>query len=276
MNDRGLQKLKDIIKDKIDGIWIPEHDSIGHHYRYKDYPDLKDSVTQKLQILSKPHLTKWAVKMGIEFLEKENRFNRLSGPDREELVSAAQSAHTDVRDDAGAVGTVAHDAIEQYIKTWIATGARPLDIRTFMKPECDPRSIASARAVQKLFVEKQIIPVASEILVGHQKYSAGTLDFLCFWEGQLTLVDWKTSNAVDKISYSLQVAAYLYFFKHMTKIPLSRAKIIHLSKDYDKFDVYNVKNLAAAWKTFKAVCQVYDWMRDKKEKIEKDVKRILI
>lgn len=276
MTNLQYEKLKDIIKNKVVDVWIPEHSATGHHYRHKDGSILHDSVTTKLGILNKPHLLRWAIRKGIEFLEVEDRWQRLQSPDREELLSGAQSAFTDIRDDAGSVGTQAHDAIEKYIKEWIETKKRPEDIKTFLRPDADPRAIASARALESLLRKKEVIPVASEILVGHTKYSAGTLDFLCFWEGKLVLVDFKTSNAVDKINYSMQVAAYLYFFKHMTKIPLTRAKIIHLSKDSDKFDVYNVKNIGEAWKAFKAVCAVYDWINDSKGKCEKDIKRISI
>lgn len=274
MTKNQFDKLKLAIQEKIIDIWTPEHDASGHHYRYKDYPDLQDSVTTKLGILNKPHLLKWAIRKGLEWMELEERWSRLSGPDREELLSGAQSAFTDIRDDAGSVGGIAHLAVEDYLKEWIATEQRPLDIKKFLKVDTDPRAIASARAFEALCKKKNIIPVASEILVGNRKYSAGTLDILCFYEGQLTLLDLKTSNAVDKISYPLQVAAYVYFFKYMTKIPLSRAKIIHVSKDCDRFDVYTIKNMSTAWKAFKAVCTLYDWIHDKKPKIEKDIKRI--
>lgn len=276
MRQAQFDKLQEVIREKIHGVWEPKHDASGHHYKHKNFPDILDSVTTKLGILSKPHLLRWSIKKGIEFLEVEDRWQRLKGPDREELINGAQSAYTDIRDDAGSVGTQAHNAIEDYIKQWINTGVRPDDIRLFLKPGADPRAIAGARALESLFRKKEIIPVASEILVGDVRYSAGTLDFLCFWEGKLTLVDFKTSNAIDKINYSMQVAAYLYFFKYMTKLPLTRAKIIHLSKESDKFEVYNVKNISTAWKAFKCICGVYDWIYDRKEKCEKDLKRMTI
>jgi DNA-binding CsgD family transcriptional regulator len=276
MRQAQLDKLKQVIKDKVEGFWEPKHDAFGHHYKHKDFPNIQDSVTTKLGILNKPHLLRWAIKKGVEFLEVDKRYERLSGPDREELINGAQSAYTDIRDDAGSVGTQAHDAFEIYIKEWIKTGVRPEDIKRYLKANADTRAIASARALESLFKSKSIVPVASEILVGIPRYSAGTLDFLCFWEGKLTLVDFKTSNAVDKTNYSMQVAAYLYFFKYMTKIPLNCAKIIHLSKDSVKFDVYNVKNVGAAWAAFKSVCAIYDWEHSRNEKCEKDINRIII
>lgn len=275
MTQKRLEQIKEKIKS-LEGIWIPEHDSSGHHYRHRDIGCLQDSVTTKLGILNKPHLLKWAIKMGIEWLEVESRWQRLSGYDREELVSGAQTAFTDIRDDAGSVGTQAHDAIEDYIKSWIETGTKPEDIKVFFKPMADSRAIASARSIEALFKKKVIYPLASEILVGHPKYSAGTLDFLCLWEGELTLVDFKTSNAIDKISYAMQVIGYSKFFTFMTGIVIPKHKIIHLSKEYDKYDVYRILFPATAWKAFKAICTVYDWMYSRIDKVEKDITKIII
>lgn len=289
--ERQLQKIKQQIADKVEGRWVPEHDQYGHHYREVIPPAssvhvkknmegvLQDSVTTKLGILNKPHLLRWAVRIGIEFLEREDRFLRLDTLEREELLGGAMAAHTDIRDDAGSIGTVAHDAAELYIKEWIATGIRPQSILVFIPAGSDPRSIACTRGLEQLFIKKDIIPVASELLVGHPKLSAGTLDFLCFWEGKLTLVDFKTSNQVDKVNYPLQVAAYMYFFRYMIGKGLTsftRAKIIHLSKDSAKFEVWKVNYLPEAYEAFKAVCKIYDWIFSRTIKVERDVKRIII
>lgn len=289
--EREVVKLKALIAEHIAGRWVPEHDQYGHHYREvipvsKD-PRVKmntegvlqDSVTTKLGILNKPHLMRWAIRIGIEFLERDDRFTRLDTLERDDLILGAINAHTDIRDDAGNVGTVTHDAAEEYILQWIKTGIRPESIVAFIPIGSDPRSIAGARSLELLFIKKNIVPVASELLVGHNKYSAGTLDFLCYWDKKLTLVDFKTSNQIDKISYPLQVAAYLYFFRHMLgrKCPaFNRAKIIHVSKESAKFEVWKVNYLPEAFAAFKALCTVYDWIFSRKIKTEKDLTKIII
>jgi len=273
-----IEKIKDIIRTKITGVWVPEHDDYGHRYRNTRTGHMQRSVTTKLAILSKPHLINWSIRMGAEWLLKEDRLNRLvTERFREDMIKGMQIAHTDVRDDAGAVGTIAHNAAERYINDWIASGVMPENICTFASENSDPRSIASMRAVESFFKKHQIIPIASEILVGDVRYSAGTLDFLCYMNEELTLIDFKTSNAVDQISYSAQVAAYKYFFEKMTGIKIKHCKILHLSKDYDKFTVYKINKLPAAWKAFKQICGIYDWMYDnKKDKIISDIKRLKI
>jgi len=81
---------------------------------------------------------------------------------------------------------------------------------------------------------------------------------------------------VDQVGYSAQVAAYKYFFEHMTGVKIAKVKILHLSKDSDKFTVLDVKNLPQAWKAFKQICQVYDWVYSKGDKIINDIKRLKI
>lgn len=273
-----VEKIQAIIKEKVTGIWEPRHDGSGHRYYNNKTGHLQRSVTTKLGILHKPHLAKWQIKVAVEWLCVEDRWQRLMHESwKEEMLSGAMLAPFDVRDDAGGVGTQAHNAAESYILDWIASGEKPVDIKAYAKEGDDPRAVASMRAVEAFFNKHYIQPIASELLVGDIRYSAGTLDLLAMMDDKLTLIDFKTSNGVDAISYSAQVAAYKFFFESMTGLKIKQVKILHLSKDYDKFTVYDVKYLPQAWKAFKQICGVYDWMSDnRKEKIQKDIKRMSI
>jgi|6_EtaG_2_1085325.scaffolds.fasta_scaffold58604_2 DNA-binding CsgD family transcriptional regulator len=271
------QEIEKIIQEKVTNVWEPRHDDMGHRYANLKTGHIQRSVTTKLAILSKPHLISWAVKIGAQWLLQEDRLNRFATERfRGDMIKGMQLAHTDIRDDAGDVGTVAHNAAERYINEWIAIGERPNDIKLFAPRGCDSRAIASMRAVEAFFKKNDIVPLASEILVGDIRYSAGTLDLLCLMDGKLTLIDFKTSNAIDQTGYSAQVAAYKYFFEGMTGLKVKKTKILHLSKDYDKFTVYNVKYLPKAWKAFKSICYLYDWIYQTKNKVVKDIKRIKI
>lgn len=273
-----MDKIKLIIKEKVTGVWEPRHDGSGHRYYNTKTGHLQRSVTTKLGILHKPHLAKWQIKVAVEWLCVEDRWQRLMHESwREEMLSGAMLAPFDVRDDAGQVGTQAHNAAEDYINDWINTGVKPADIKAYAKDGVDPRAVASMRAVEAFFNKHYIQPIASELLVGDIRYSAGTLDLLAMMDDKLTLIDFKTSNSVDPISYSAQVAAYKYFWEGMTGLTIKQVKILHLSKDYDKFTVYDVKYLPKAWKAFKQICGVYDWISDTRdEKISKDIKRLTI
>jgi len=271
------EQIKQIIQDKIIGVWEPIHDDTGHRYRNTKTGHIQRSVTTKLAVLSKPHLMAWGIRMAAEWLLKEDRLNRFATERfRDDMIKGMQLAHTDVRDDAGAIGTIAHNAAERYINDWLASGVQPQSIVEFAPAGCDTRSIASMRAVEAFFKKHKIIPLASEILVGDIRYSAGTLDFLAMMNGEITLIDFKTSNAVDQISYSAQVAAYKYFFEGMTGIKIKDCKILHLSKDSDKFEVWKLTKIPVHWKAFKHICSVYDWVYGTKDKIIKDIRRISI
>jgi len=273
----NVEEIQKVIQEKIFGVWTPNHDSSGHRYQHKNGKNLK-SVTTKLGILHKPHLAKWQIRVAIEWLNVEDRWKRLQNEHwKDEMMTGAMLAPFDIRDEAGGIGTIAHNAAERYINEWIATKEQPTDMQSFAIENPDPRSVASMRAIEAFFTKHHIIPIASELLVGDLRYSSGTLDFLAMMDGKLTLIDFKTSNGVDQISYSAQVAAYKYFFEGMTGLTIKKCKILHLSKDYDKFTVYDVTNLPKAWKAFKQICGVYDFMYDGKDnKIIKDIKRISI
>jgi len=273
----NVEQIKKIIDEKITGVWEARHGISGHRYYNTKTGHYQDSVTSKLNVLNKAHLAKWQIRIAIEWLLVNDRFKQLSDPQwKDDAMTGAMLAPFDVRDSAGAIGSVAHNAVERYINEWIATGQRPEDIKSFAMENSDPRAIASMRAVEAFFVKHPIEPIASEILVGDIRYSAGTLDFLCLMNKDLTLIDFKTSNGVDQVSYSVQVAAYKAFFESMTGLKIKQCKILHLSKDSDKFEVWIILNINKAWSAFKNICRVYDWMYNKKDKIIKDIKRIKI
>jgi len=269
-------QIKKIIKEKVDGVWVAAHDESGHHYRHRDSGVLVDSVTTKLSLLAKPHLIPWAVGKGLEYFIERIEF--YSADNHEQLVKAAKFAYTAVRDDAGNIGTIAHDCLEQYEKEWIKTGKKPKDARDFVPEGSDGRVYAAVRSGEAVFEKYNIVPLAPEILVGSEKYkSAGTLDLLAVdSKGNLELWDHKTSNQIDPIGYSMQVATYKKFFEDMTGLKIKKTRIIMLSKDYDKVTVYDIPNVSKAFNAFAQLSKVYDWVENGKEKVEKDIKKITI
>ncbi len=281
-----LERIKSIINEKVTGKIIPKHDESGHHYQFEGTGLILDSVTTINGWIAKHHLAYWAAGCAIDWLEKENRIDELKGPNRENIILGAKKAHTDIRDDAGSVGTQAHNCIESYLKEWIRTGERPKDIRLFFShdlgetvfgyyiPELnvtitktDSRAIAAARSAEAVMVREEIIPVAAEILVGHPNYSAGTLDFLCLYKGKLALWDWKTSNSIDEYGYPLQVSAYKKFFEYMTRLKIDGGiKIMKISKDNNSFEEYDVPQIDEAYKAFKLFATFYNiWIKKPKD-----------
>lgn len=270
-------ELKQIVKEKVIGKWIPEHDVFGHHYRFAGTDIVEDSVTTK-NIIDKPHLIPWAVGKGIEYLEEGNRFELLQNEEtRKETIVAAKFHYKEERDQAGDIGSIAHNAIEDYVNQWIDSGVKPSDIRDFIKDKDNYRPIASARAAESIFNKNDVTPISTEIVVGIAGLGAGTLDMLILNNktGKLELWDWKTSNTVNDF-YAIQVSVYAKMFEHMTGLKISKCKIFKLDKNSDRFKMYLVPRVAENFRVFKALNKVYKWQQDERPKLSDNKKTIKI
>jgi len=274
------QQYLDILKEKVFGKIIAAHDEKGHHYKFVESGSIVDSVTTK-NIIQKEHLIAWAVKLGVEFLEQENRFEALKDPERRsDVLTAALFKYKDFRDDAGDVGTVAHHIIEAYIEVWTTTGTRPSNIIDYVPNNCDPRAVAAARCASAAFDKyPELEPLACEMLVGIDGVSAGTLDLLMFNNitGEVELWDWKTSNNIDDF-YWLQISAYAEMLRRMTdnKISITNARIIKLDKFSNRPKIYRVENLDNGYQLFETLSYFYDGWRTAGSNIIEDKKVVYL
>lgn len=247
-----------------------------HRYQLPD-GFIVDSVTTK-NILDKPHLLPWAVGLAIDFFEEDDRWQQLKGPTREALITTAKFLANDTRNQAGNIGSQAHDVLEEWGKEWIETGIQPPDITALLKAQGieDYRIWGAVRSGEAAFQKYKVIPVAVEILVGWKEEGAGTLDVLVLnQKGELELWDYKTSNGVDDF-YSMQVSAYRWFFQKMTGLKIARVRIFKLDKNSDRFHVYDVPSPNKAYAAFRALSHVYDWRENGKKKLVEVKKRITI
>lgn len=272
MTAEGIRK---IIKDKVEGVWRADHDAFGHWYVNTKTGTRVASITTKQKIIKKAHLDAWIVKKGIEWIEQGDRFSKLSGPERNLMMIGAQEAHKEESGDAADAGTLAHAVIENYLNYWIGTGDPPDDIKKGFKEDADPRSIAGARAAERLFKEKGAVPIATELLVGEEGLmnSAGTLDCLVLVDGELEIWDWKLTNAIED-GYAAQASSYAKMFEKMTGLKIARIKVYQLSKKCDKFTPYKVAAPVFAYKAMVGLSQYYDFLYGNKPRIEKDVIKI--
>lgn len=269
-----LEEVKKNIAENVTGKIKAVHTMDKHVYRLPD-GSLVDSVTQR-NIIDKPHLIPWAVRLAIEFLEKDDRFIQLKGPTRDDLVKIAQFVHRDTRDDAGTVGGQAHQILEDWENEWISTGMHPGDIRRFLEKTEDARVWAAARSGAAVFDKYPVVPVAAELLVGVAKEGAGTLDLLVLNEaGELELWDHKTSNQVDPF-YAMQTSAYRHFFQKMTGLYIARIRVLKLDKGSDRFHVYNVPFPNRSYAAFRHLSKVYDWQQGDWDKLVEDKRRVVL
>ena len=273
-----------IIWDKVIGkIKFVGNDDF-HLYEWVKSGVRQASVTTKM-ILEKPFLYDYSAKKAFEYLEAEG-FSSINLSNRDiHLANAIDARKVVLRDSADNVGTPSHDVIEAYIKDWIKNGVLPNDITTYIDKKyvfdselkkdievTDPRIYACVRSAENWFkkMKDKIRPLFAEIIVGDERYSAGKIDFVFEFiaDNSINVMDWKTSNDVYDDN-ALQASAYANFLTHMTGLKVG-AYVAHLSKDRDEYKIYKVGDLKNTYSAFKAVCKVYDWKHNGREKLIKD------
>lgn len=267
-----IKEIQQIIQEKVIGKWEACHDVFGHHYRSTETGVVVDSVTTKISI-EKPHLKKWYAKLALEWME--TRWRELTPENRAEMFNAAVLAGQDSRDAAGGIGTSGHEIIDLYLKSWLKTQKKPSNIQDFVQSkEPDFRIIAAIRSAEKLFLKYNVVPIASELLVGDESLGvAGTMDLLALFNGKLIVSDWKTSNRISD-EYAMQVSAYMYLFQKMTGIKADGCNLVQLSKSYDSFRIYNIPRPNEAFAAYRGQLKTYDWLNNKKLKLIEDKKII--
>ena len=290
----NVQEIRKIVQEKCaDNLVVPEHDHTGHHYRYLKTNKVYDSVTTLNGILESKRLKRWSANMAVQYIDRN--WNIINKDNKNDHYKAAVLAHEDVLHDAGDIGTQGHKVVEKYLLKWIETDRKPEDIRKFIVGT-DSRLWAITRSAEMFINDFEIIPIAAEINVASEKYEyAGQLDCLAiliketkqgskafckhnygkfrskYWkcsecgrivEPVFSIVDWKTSNSIDKPEYAMQVAAYYQAFYEMTRLRPKEIVIVQLDKYKAKYKVVRVNNRPQAFRTFAHVAKVYKWLND--------------
>lgn len=300
------EEYRAVFEEKIpEGMIIPAHTDRGHFYVYTPTGVKSASVTTKAGILDSPHLKMWASKIAVDHIDKNWDILMLPTTDRKGVFDAAVLQHKDIFEEAGDIGTKGHKVVEEYLLKWIETGQKPADITSFIEPGSDGRIYAIARSAELFIRDFDAVPVVSELLVFSPKHVVGgTLDGLMIlsrvlekakyegcghtsWWGPknrspnvqecmecgkvveriFALTDWKTSNAIDKPEYAMQVSAYWQCVYELTGLKPSEILIVRFDKWQAKYEVLRVVDRAAAFKAFTHVAKVFDWLEDGKRKL---------
>ena len=157
------------------------------------------------------------------------------------------SIDKEVLNRAAARGTAVHNAIENYIK---------FDIRDI--PE---EHEGYFEAFLKWFEEHKVKPYGDEVRLYHKSLMyAGTADMFADVDEIDTLIDFKTSAAVQKMLCGVQLEAYDRAIQsHTGGKGFERKAIVHLKKDGSYQMIEYGSNDMECWKVFAALLTVRNY-----------------
>ena len=266
----NLADIQSVIRKKIpDGLVVTAHTFDAHFYKHTPTDLVYPSVTTKSGILDAPYLKQWAVNLAITYIEKNGT--------SKDTLKKAKYLHKDVLEDAGGVGTIGHGYVDDYLRTWIKNKKQPLDIRKFITSE-DVRLYAITRSCEAFCNDFEVIPIVSELNILSKKHRfGGQLDALMYVKingrYHFCLVDWKTSNSIDKFEYAMQVSAYWQGLFELTGLRPSKLLIVRFDKEQMKYEVMMIEQRPKVFEAFSHLSKVYDIMNDGTDKLSPLIKK---
>lgn len=223
-------------------------------------------VTGVIHIIDKSEpLMRWAVKLALlrfrklllESYVKCAGWQEVPLPDFEkiidDIIEKAKKADKEELDAAAEIGHIAHDWIENYIKA-VISGKEERRHELLAKLPDDERSASACIAAVAWMVEHDVQWISTERKCYSKRYGyAGTMDGLArvsscsdsaccpaSFRERLTLVDWKTSNAL-RLDYFYQRAAYWQAYEEETGEKIEDSWIIRLDKETAEFDSWHLE-----------------------------------
>jgi len=267
-----LRRVEGVLLMKMyNGAIELEFDEKKHVYRVGD--QIVPGVTSILDILPKPWLAPWAVKIGAEAAtELFNSYpseasedgtgdyvplRLVSDGDWERIVKAFKGAHRQKKEAAADTGKMAHNWCEAWaIAQWKQVDPPPMPTH----PE--------ARAACETFLEWMMrhnvtIIEAERRILSKLYWYAGTVDIIAWVDGELSVLDIKTSS---RISYSMhmQTAAYTQAYEEETGKIIQRRGIIRLPKDGEPFE-YRESSDPEDLRAFVGLIPIYHYTKRKEK-----------
>lgn len=167
-------------------------------HQYFTNGKLVPGCTTVLGVIGKPFLVPWAAKVTVEAMAE--LFQPGISYDEiqiQQMLETAKKSHYQKKTDAGAIGTLVHRWLEQYIM-----GENPPMIVH------EEARKAAERFLDWVKKDKVTFRLNEQQVFSRKMNVCGTLDFVCEIDGKLWLGDIKTSNAIYKTEYGAQMSCY--------------------------------------------------------------------
>ena len=203
-----------------------KYDETKHTYMVKG--EQVPAVTRIVDAVSPKNLTEWAAKAGADWWLD----NHTDDVEMQAIVyDGIRSAHKGISREAQIIGSDVHKWIELWIKFKIHGGSSvadyPYEVKTPMEN------------FHKWVESREIEWIASEKKVYSKFWNyAGTIDALAKINGELYVIDFKTSAKIYK-EYYLQVYGYAQAIHEMVNDESNKhypkGMIVRLDKNEDKF-----------------------------------------
>ncbi len=172
-----------------------------------------------------------------------------------------------VRDEAGAAGTLAHEMVEVYVN-----GGDHMKLLKKTNPtELNLQALNAFQQFREWHENSkiEIISKYHEIQMISEEYRyGGTPDAIGRnVNGELVLLDWKTSNAIYS-DYLLQLAGYKQLWEeHNPDKPITGGfYILRFSKEFPDFSAHYYGELDTAWRMFRALIACYGFDKELKKR----------
>jgi CRISPR/Cas system-associated exonuclease Cas4 (RecB family) len=218
-----------------------------------------------LDIISKPALVPWALKVGANWLEKNFFFDEDSSSKKtkvyksrmalEPLIKGMKSAYRGKSHDAINIGNITHEWVEAAINWKLEGGNIPKM----------PKQEEAVNAIDafKDWVSQNVVEwKSSEEKLFNRKYRyAGTVDARAIINGEYCVIDWKTSKAVYP-EYHLQVAAYAKAVEDIHGIPVDATYILRCDKATGRFEAVRSTAIEQNFQAFLAALTLHRRMKE--------------
>lgn len=275
MNPASLRKL--IFAKIPEGSVIPRHTDKEHLYEIVPCGGkIFKSVTTRLQILKDESLITYKMNRALDYIFAN--YPKFTDENIMEHLDVASKQSGFILEDAGDIGTAIHNYREAYFGDWIKNKKRPESVLSYIPEyQTDIRATSGMRALEKFVTENNYAPVACELKVWDEKFEvAGTLDDVGVMNGEMVLMDLKTSNQF-KNHYFFQVALYYMMFRKLTELKPKRCFILKVSKDdgtYKIEELYNISKLVRYAKSMLRTNEGLDFIRTVRKDNQKKVMAI--
>jgi len=256
-----MEKIYSLYNGKIKLIF----DDVKHTYKVNE--KVVYGVTSITSVISKPGLVYWAANAGAqkfaEFVKPGLVLDELL---IKQIVDIIKSAHVETKNKSADIGTMIHEWLEQFLRAGLSK-------KTLPKKPVNSEMKNAINAFLEWAKNNKVKFLESERKIYSKKYNyAGTCDAVAIVNGELTIIDFKTTNAVYPEMF-LQTVAYQKAFEEETGKKVIKNLILRLYKEIPEkgippFEVLETTNHEENFKTFLACKRIYEWqMENKKQEL---------